>query len=76
MNLSLIFISKREKQRGDKWADEIREDVFEECAKYGGIVHISVDTVAPNGCIYIKCESIATASSAVAGLNGRYFAGM
>lgn len=73
--LSNMFDLEEEKARGPNWADEIREDVFEECNKYGGIVHISVDEVAPNGCIYIKCESISAASAAVSGLSGRYFAG-
>ena len=57
------------------WDQEIREDVIEECTKYGGIVHIHIDKYSPEGNIFIKCPSISVAMAAVAGLNGRYFAG-
>ena len=49
--------------------------MIEECAKYGGIVHIYIDQKDQNGNIYIKCPSIAIAMAVMAALNGRYFAG-
>ena len=49
--------------------------MIEECSKYGGVVHISIDENAPEGCIYIKCQSVSVAMATMAGLNGRYFAG-
>lgn len=73
--LSNMFDLEEEKNRTPNWVQEIKEDVIEECTKYGGIVHISIDEQAPNGCIYIKCASISVALAAVNGLNGRYFAG-
>lgn len=71
-NLNKILFSKREKTKPN-WVDEIREDVIDECAKYGGIVHIHVDEHAPDGNVYIKCPSIAIANAAMSGLHGRYF---
>jgi len=62
-------------QGKEGWVDEIREDVIEECSKYGGVVHINIDQVSQEGKIYIKCLNISTAMAAMAGLNGRYFAG-
>ena len=49
--------------------------MIEECSKYGGVLHISIDENAPEGCIYIKCQSVSVAMATMAGLNGRYFAG-
>lgn len=57
------------------WVEDIKDDVITECSKYGGIVHIHVDTESPEGNIYIKCPDVAVATSAMAALNGRFFAG-
>ena len=57
------------------WDQEIRDDVIEECNKYGGVLHIFVDKVAPQGNVYVKCPTVSTAVSAVNALHGRWFAG-
>lgn len=57
------------------WEEDIRDDVIQECTKYGGVVHIYVDPSAPEGNIYVKCPTIAIAMTTSQGLNGRYFAG-
>lgn len=57
------------------WAEEIRDDVIEECTKHGGVLHVYVDTAAPTGNVYVKCPSIATAVLSVNSLHGRWFAG-
>ena len=57
------------------WDLEIRDDVIEECNKYGGIHHIYVDKTSPQGNIYAKCPNVQTAVSAVNALHGRWFAG-
>jgi len=57
------------------WEEDIKDDVIEECTKYGGIVHIHIDKHSPEGNIYIKCPSISIAISALTSMNGRYFAG-
>ncbi len=73
--IDYLFVLLREQVK-EGWVDEIREDVIEECSKYGGVVHINIDQVSQEGKIYIKCLNISTAMAAMAGLNGRYFAGI
>ncbi|XP_043862458.1 RNA-binding protein 39 [Drosophila santomea] len=57
------------------WDVEIKDDVLEECAKHGGVLHIHVDTISPTGTVYVKCPSTTTAVLAVNALHGRWFAG-
>ncbi|XP_057327542.1 RNA-binding protein 39 isoform X2 [Microplitis mediator] len=57
------------------WAREIRDDVIEECNKHGGVLHVYLDQASPQGNVYVKCPSIATAVAAVNSLHGRWFAG-
>ncbi|XP_032569991.1 RNA-binding protein 39 isoform X2 [Drosophila sechellia] len=57
------------------WDVEIRDDVLEECAKHGGVLHIHVDTISHTGTVYVKCPSTTTAVLAVNALHGRWFAG-
>lgn len=72
--LTNMFDLEEERSK-EGWVDEIRDDVMEECSKYGGIVHIHVDQESPEGNIFIKCPTIAIATAAMASLNGRFFAG-
>ena len=71
--LTNMFDPATENEPG--WDQEIRDDVIEECNKYGGVLHIYVDKVAPQGNVYVKCPNIATAVAAVNALHGRWFAG-
>jgi len=57
------------------WDQEIQDDVIEECNKHGGVWHVYVDVASPDGKVYVKCPSIATAVLAVNALHGRWFAG-
>ncbi|CAH1183400.1 unnamed protein product [Phaedon cochleariae] len=57
------------------WDTEIRDDVIEECNKHGGVFHVYVDKGSPQGNVYVKCPSIATAVASVNTLHGRWFAG-
>lgn len=57
------------------WHVEIRDDVIEECNKHGGVLHVYVDRASPQGNVYVKCPSIATAVASVNSLHGRWFAG-
>lgn len=57
------------------WDQEIKDDVIEECNKHGGVLHVFVDTSSPEGKVYVKCPSKATAVLAVNALHGRWFAG-
>jgi len=71
--LTNMFDPAKELESG--WDQEIRDDVIEECNKYGGVLHLYVDKVAPQGNVYVKCPTVNTAVSAVNALHGRWFAG-
>ncbi|XP_077542944.1 RNA-binding protein 39-like protein Caper isoform X1 [Haemaphysalis longicornis] len=57
------------------WDEEIRRDVMEECRKHGGALHVYVDRASPEGHVYVKCPTIASAVASVNALHGRWFAG-
>ncbi|KAM5135647.1 RNA-binding protein 39 isoform 4-T4 [Mantella aurantiaca] len=71
--LSNMFNPQMEDEPG--WDQEIKDDVIEECNKHGGVVHIYVDKNSPQGNVYVKCPTIASAIAAVNALHGRWFAG-
>ncbi|MCP9266304.1 RNA-binding region RNP1 isoform CRA b [Dirofilaria immitis] len=71
--LSNMFDPSQE--TGETWADEVRDDVIEECAKNGGVLHIFVDKASPSGNVYVKCPSVAAAFKSVNALHGRWFSG-
>ena len=71
--LTNMFDPAKETEPG--WDQEIRDDVIEECNKYGGVLHIHVDKAAPQGNVYVKCPTVNTAVAAVNALHGRWFAG-
>ena len=73
--LSNMFDPTQEAAANPTWDAEVRDDVIEECNKYGGVVHLLVDKVSPTGNVYVKCPNIATAVAAVNALHGRWFAG-
>lgn len=56
------------------WELDIRDDVLEECSKYGSVVHIYVDK-SSKGNVYVKTKSTEAAQSACKALHGRFFAG-
>ncbi|ORY05609.1 splicing factor, CC1-like protein [Basidiobolus meristosporus CBS 931.73] len=55
------------------WQDELKEDISEECSKYGKIVHIELEPDSL-GEVYMKFDSIDSAQNAISSLNGRWFA--
>ncbi|VEL36615.1 unnamed protein product [Protopolystoma xenopodis] len=55
--------------------EEIRDDVIEECSKFGGVLHMYVDRTSAQGNVYVKCPSIGAATNCVNALHGRYFSG-
>ena len=57
------------------WESDIQDDVLEECAKFGSVLHIHVDKFS-QGNVFVKCSSPQVASAAFNNLNGRFFAGM
>lgn len=71
--LSNMFDPTQESE--PNWEADIREDVIEECNKHGGVLHIFVDKASPQGNVYVKCPTIASAVAAVNSLHGRWFSG-
>ncbi|XP_066913893.1 RNA-binding protein 39-like isoform X2 [Clytia hemisphaerica] len=63
------------KETDQDWEMDYRNDVLEEVTKHGIVVHISVDTISPEGNIYLKCLTADVASKIVQSFNGRFFAG-
>eukprot|EP00483_Globobulimina_turgida_P001548 UN01550 len=53
---------------------EIREDVREEVAKFGKLLHIYVDKTAKEGLVYLKFQDMNQATKTINNLNGRWFA--
>ena len=53
----------------------MKDDVIDECSKYGSIVHVRVDEMSFNGQISLKCISVPDAIAVINSLHGRYFAG-
>ena len=62
-------------ESSQNWDFEIRDDVIDECSRHGSVLHIYVDKMAPQGNVYVKCNSISSAVAAVNSLHGRWFAG-
>ena len=53
---------------------EIREDVKEEVAKFGKLLHIYVHKTSREGLVYLKFSKINEAALTIQNLNGRWFA--
>ena len=60
---------------GDGWDQEIKEDVVEECSKYGTVEHCHVEKHKPGGLVFLKFSTMESAVKAAVELNGRFFAG-
>jgi len=56
------------------WEVDIKEDVRDECSKFGTVAHIHVEKDSP-GFVYMKFGSIPSAQNAIDALDKRYFAG-
>jgi RNA-binding protein 39 len=68
-----MFILERETEQN--WDLDIKEDVMEECSKYGRVEQCIIEKRRPGGFVYIQFSSVDAATKAIAGLNGRFFAG-
>ncbi len=58
-----------------QWDVDIREDVAEECGKFGKVETCYVEAKRPGGFVFVKMLSIDGATKAANALNGRFFAG-
>jgi RNA-binding protein 23/39 len=57
------------------WDLDMKEDVVEECSKYGPVQHCHVETRRPGGLVLLQFQSPQAAVNAATALNGRFFAG-
>lgn len=71
--LTNMFDPTKESQHG--WEHEVRDDVIEECSRWGGAVHVYVDKGSHEGNVYVKCNSISVSHKCVQALHGRFFSG-
>ena len=74
--LKNMFNPEEEAQSGESdWDVEIKEDVEEECSKFGAILHAYVEKEQPGGLVYLMFSTVSAAQQAADSLNGRWFAG-
>jgi RNA-binding protein 39 len=64
--------ARRETEPG--WDEDIREEVLEECSKYGPVHHIAVDA-ASAGHVFVKFATAPAAQATQVVMHGRFFAG-
>ena len=59
----------------DDWDVAIKEDVSEECSKYGTVEHCYVEKRKPGGIVFLQFDSLNASFQAASSLNGRFFGG-
>lgn len=68
-----MFVLEQETE--PNWEDDIKDDVIEECHKYGKTNHCYIENKIPGGFVYVRFTSFEAAAEAAKSLNGRWFAG-
>jgi RNA-binding protein 23/39 len=63
------------KETEPNWDEEIREDVTEECRRFGAVDLVYVEKRKPGGLVYVKFPHVDSAVKSAQNLHGRYFAG-
>merc|ERR1719436_1339864 len=62
-------------RKDPRFYEEIREDMHDECTKFGKVLHVTVDPRGATGQIYVLYETPAQRGAAENALNGRWFEG-
>lgn len=62
-------------RKDPRFYEEIREDTHDECAKFGKVLHVTVDPRGSAGLIYVLYETPRQREAAELALNGRWFEG-
>jgi len=57
------------------WEVDVKEDVEEECSKFGVVLHSYVEARQPGGLVYLLFSSTNASIKAAQSLHGRWFAG-
>jgi len=65
-----------ETKTNPNFEQELSDDVKDECAKFGVILHVYVDRFSTDGSVYMRFGTPDAASKAFTELNGRWFAGL
>eukprot|EP01006_Ploeotia_vitrea_P048208 TRINITY_DN67209_c1_g1_i1.p2 TRINITY_DN67209_c1_g1~~TRINITY_DN67209_c1_g1_i1.p2 ORF type:complete len:507 (+),score=270.65 TRINITY_DN67209_c1_g1_i1:2-1522(+) len=63
-----------EEETDEDWHVDIKEDVEDECAKFGPLKHIFVDKDSPHGHVYLRFHDIEVAKRVQQSFHNRYFA--
>ena len=72
--LAYMYDPVEEAATSVSWQEELTEDIYEECSKFGPVIHLKVMGTTL-GEVFIKYEDIASAQLAIAALHGRWFGG-
>ncbi|KAG0451978.1 hypothetical protein HPP92_025911 [Vanilla planifolia] len=72
--LPILWQSPLESQTDPDFDLDIKEEVQEECTKFGPLKHIYVDKHNSAGCVYLRFETIAAASICQKAMHLRWFA--
>jgi len=62
------------KAETEGFEQDIRDDVEEECSKFGKVKHIFVDKSSTQGLVYLRFDSVPGAQQCIKAFNGRWFA--
>jgi RNA-binding protein 39 len=57
------------------WDLDVKEDVTEECSKFGAVEHCYVESIKPGGIVFVRFTNVDSSRMAALSLNGRFFAG-
>eukprot|EP00882_Tetradesmus_deserticola_P012143 GHRQ01012866.1.p2 GENE.GHRQ01012866.1~~GHRQ01012866.1.p2 ORF type:complete len:193 (+),score=100.68 GHRQ01012866.1:489-1067(+) len=70
--LKNMFDAAQQAEAG--WAEEVEDDVREECGKLGQLLHVFVDRTS-QGFVYLKMSAVEGAAAAFKLLHGRFYNG-
>jgi RNA-binding protein 39 len=73
-NITLNNMFDPKTETNPNFDQEIKQDVLDECKKFGKIVHIFVDKFSPEGRVYLRFDNIQSAQGAQQLMHGRWFA--
>lgn len=57
------------------WDLDVKEDVTEECSKFGAVEHCYVENKKPGGIVFVRFTNVDSSRGAAVSLHGRFFAG-
>eukprot|EP00794_Sanderia_malayensis_P007490 gene7490-8321_t len=74
--LKIRYLHGGPAEKEDGWSRRVRDALLEKCINDGAnILHIYVDIKSPEGCVYVKCDSLDSAGLAFRSIYGNWFDG-